>query len=272
VIHVSRCTTLRHRRRLRRTDRSGGAGTAQGTGQDAGQGDLASLTQPMGNADIGDLSGSSELGDLFRIKPTDTRTGGVQLAANDTPDDPIRPRNPTDPIREAAPLVDPAPKIPQQWPATTAERMSFVRDAAEWVARNMARRSPAVDAFFGAAKQIKEINALTDAIKSANDPAKTLEELQEPIGTKSQSGYQDHHIAEEAAARDAGDTESLIQSRENRARIPVLKHIEITRYYSTKVEQEDGTRISPREKLRGEDFETRHQFGLDILRKYGVLK
>jgi hypothetical protein len=51
------------------TDRSGGAGTAQGigqeAGQDAGQGDLASLTQPMGNVDIGDVSGSSEVGDLF---------------------------------------------------------------------------------------------------------------------------------------------------------------------------------------------------------------
>jgi hypothetical protein len=100
---------------------------------------------------------------------------------------------------------------------------------------------PAVDAFFGAANQVKEINALTDAIRSATDPAKTLEELQEPIGTKSQSGYHDHHIAEEAAAYEAGDPESRIQGRDNRVRIPVLKHIEITRYYSTKVEQEDGT-------------------------------
>jgi hypothetical protein len=106
-----------------------------------------------------------------------------------------------------------------------------------------------------------------DAIKSANDPAKTLEELQEPIGR-----YHDHHIAKEAAARDAGDPESLIQGRDNRVRIPVLKHIEITRYYSTKVEQEDGTRISPRDRLKGTDFETRREFGLGILRKYGVLK
>jgi len=124
----------------------------------------------------------------------------------------------------------------------------------------------------GAANQIKEIDALTDAIRSANDPPKTLEELQAPVGTKSQSGYHDHHIAEEGAARDAGYPESLIQGRDNRARIPVLKHIEITRYYATKVEQDDGTRMSPRDKLKDADFETRREFGPGILRKYGVLK
>ena len=253
------------------TDRGGGQNARQAIAQDAGQGTAASLAQPMGNVDIGNLRGSSELGDLFNIAPADSRTGGVQLAANETPDDPTRLRDDA-PIREAAPLADPAPKIPQQRPETTEERMAFIRDAVEWVARNVVRRSPAVDTFFGALDQIRELNAITGAIKSGNDPAKTLEELQAPIGTKSQVGYHDHHIAEEAAAYEAGDPESLIQGRDNRVRIPVLKHIEITRYYSTKVEQEDGTRSSPRDRLKGTDFETRREFGLDILRKYGVLK
>jgi hypothetical protein len=238
------------------TNRNGGQGTAQVIGQDAAQGDLASLTEPMGNVDIGDVSGSSELGDLFNIGPAETRVDGVQLAG----DPPDASKTPSD---------DPPPKIPQR-PA--GGMMEFIRDAAEWVARNAVRRAPAVDAFFGGLNQIKELDAITRAIKSANDPAKTLEELQEPIGTKSQRGYEDHHIAEEAAARAAGDPESLIQGRDNRVRIPVLKHIEISRYYSTKVEQEDGTRLSPRDLLKGADFETRREFGLGILRKYGVLR
>jgi hypothetical protein len=241
------------------TDRSGGQGTVASPSEDTGQSQDADLTQRMGNVDIGDVSGSSELGDLFRIKPDTTRVDGAQLAG----DPPDNPKTPSD---------DPPPKIPQQRPSTTEGRMDFVRDAVEWVGRNIVRRAPAVDAFFGALNQIRELSALTDAIKSGNDPAKTLEELQEPIGTKSQSGYHDHHIAEEAAAHDAGDPESLIQGRDNRVRIPVLKHIEITRYYSTKVEQEDGTRMSPRDILKGTDFETRREFGLDVLRKYGVLK
>ena len=48
------------------TDRSGG----QSTG--------TSLAQPMGNVGIVDVSGSSELDDLFRIKPDDTRTDAAK--------------------------------------------------------------------------------------------------------------------------------------------------------------------------------------------------
>jgi hypothetical protein len=58
------------------TDRSGGRGTVAGPSQDA------DLAQPMGNVDIGDVSGSSELGDLFRIKPDSPRVDGVQLAGD----------------------------------------------------------------------------------------------------------------------------------------------------------------------------------------------
>lgn len=53
------------------TDRSGGGGAqSQGTG----------FVQPVGNVDIGDVSGSSELSDLFQIKPDDTSTNGEQVA------------------------------------------------------------------------------------------------------------------------------------------------------------------------------------------------
>jgi hypothetical protein len=42
---------------------------------------------PMGSVDIGDVSESSELGDLFQIKPEKPRVGGVQLAAGGYPVD-----------------------------------------------------------------------------------------------------------------------------------------------------------------------------------------
>jgi hypothetical protein len=65
------------------TDRgSGGQGTVAGPSPDTGQSQDADLTQPMGNVDIGDVSGSSELGDLFRIKPSDTRVEGVQVGGD----------------------------------------------------------------------------------------------------------------------------------------------------------------------------------------------
>ncbi|HEV7877143.1 MAG TPA: RNase A-like domain-containing protein [Bradyrhizobium sp.] len=74
------------------TDRGGGQGTVAGPSQDTGQGTGTSLAQPMGNVDIGDVSGSSELGDLFRIKPDGARTDAgnlsdsvVKVAASDDP-------------------------------------------------------------------------------------------------------------------------------------------------------------------------------------------
>ena len=67
------------------TDRGGGEGTVAGPSQDTRQGTGTSLAQPLGNVDLGDVSGSSELGDLFQIKPRDANVGGVQVAADDRP-------------------------------------------------------------------------------------------------------------------------------------------------------------------------------------------
>ncbi|HEV7880189.1 RNase A-like domain-containing protein [Bradyrhizobium sp.] len=74
------------------TDRGGGQGTVAGPSSDTGQSQDADLTQPMGNVDIGDVSESSELGDLFQIKPDGPRTDAanlsdsiVKVAASDDP-------------------------------------------------------------------------------------------------------------------------------------------------------------------------------------------
>jgi hypothetical protein len=239
------------------TDRSGGQSTVAGPSEDPGQSQDADLTQPMGNVDIGDVTGSSELDDLFNIRPADTRVSGVQLAG-DLPENP------------KAPLDDPPPKIPQEEPATREGRMGFVRGAAQWVARNAGRYAPAVDVFFGALDQVEKIKALTDAIKSANDPAKTLEELQEPIGTDSQGGYHDHHIVGQHAQNREQFGDSRIDSRENKVRIPVLKHIDISAWYSRGNDEYGG--LSPRDYLRDKDWDEQIRVGLDRLRKHEVLK
>jgi hypothetical protein len=64
------------------TDRSGGQGTVASPSQDTGQSQDADLTLPMGNVDVGDVSGSSELGDLFQIKPSETRVEGVEVGGD----------------------------------------------------------------------------------------------------------------------------------------------------------------------------------------------
>jgi hypothetical protein len=69
------------------TDRGGGQSTVAGPSEDTGQSQDPDLAQPMGNVDIGDVSGSSELDDLFKIKPDAPRVGGVRAAANGYPVD-----------------------------------------------------------------------------------------------------------------------------------------------------------------------------------------
>src|SRR3954447_10516180 len=69
------------------TDRSGGGGTVVGPSQDTGQGTATSLAQPMGNVELGDVSGSSDVGDLFQITPAVPGAGGVQVAVDGRPVD-----------------------------------------------------------------------------------------------------------------------------------------------------------------------------------------
>jgi hypothetical protein len=67
------------------TDRSGGQGAGgigSAVGADGGEGQGADLTSPMGDVELGDVSESSELGDLFRIKPSDKHTDGVQVGGD----------------------------------------------------------------------------------------------------------------------------------------------------------------------------------------------
>lgn len=224
---------------------------------DGGSGSAAS----MGDIGFGNLSGLDDFSDLFQITPSETGFDGIQLAGD--PPEGIG--------HNQGPPLDEPPEIPQQRPETRSERMDFVRDAVSWI-RLAGRYSPIVSVFLGALDQAEDLKALTDVIRSANDPPRSLDELQDAVGSPGKDGYHDHHIAEQKAARDAGDPESVIQSRDNLVRIPILKHIDITSYYATKIKQEDGSMISPREILKDKDFEARRQFGLDTLRRYGVLK
>jgi hypothetical protein len=108
------------------TDRSGGQGTVASPSQDTGQGTGTSLAQPMGNIEIGDVSGSSELGDLFQIRPSEPSVGGVQLAG-DIPEGLGK--------DQGIPSGD-APEIPQERPNTSSQRTGYLRAAINWLARN----------------------------------------------------------------------------------------------------------------------------------------
>ena len=219
------------------TDRSGG----QGTG--------TSLAQPMGNVDIGDVSGSSDVGDLFQTKPRDMSVDGVQLAANDTPDDP-------------APVRDPAPKIPLSRPDTSAERTDYMRSAANWLARN-AGLAGAI--YTGNMNNVEWLRDRQDLIATYRDEPKPLEELQRAV-QEPKAGYDRHHIVEQTAAERFGFARSEVNDPDNLVRVPRLKHYEITGWYSA--ESEDFGRLSPREYLSDKSWEERRRIGLYALRRF----
>jgi hypothetical protein len=62
--------------------RNPGGGRFTRIGGGIGQSPPANIAQPMGNVDVGDLTGSSDAGGLFDIAPDDTSFDGVDLAAD----------------------------------------------------------------------------------------------------------------------------------------------------------------------------------------------
>jgi hypothetical protein len=217
------------------TDRSGGQSTS------------TSLAQPMGNVDVGDVSGSSEAGDLFQIGPDDTRVDGMQLAANDSPD-------------------DPAPKIPPDRPETSSERTSYLRSAVNWLARN-AGLAGAI--YTGAMNNVEWLRDYHDVVQASRDAPKSLEELQQAVNDP-KPGYDVHHIVEQTAAERFGFIRSDIEHPENLVRIPRLRHYQITGWYMQESEKFDG--LSPRAYLQDKDWAERYRVGLVALKEFKVLK
>jgi len=106
-------------------------------------------------------------------------------------------------------------------------------------------------------------------IVSYLDPPKTYEEMRDAARNPPQNGYEDHHIVEKGPQND-DLPQAQLEEPDNILRIPEYKHREITRYYQTEDPDLDG--LTPRQYLRGKPFGERFQFGLGVIRRFGVLK
>jgi hypothetical protein len=208
---------------------------------------------PAGSSDggqwmDGNAGGAGSLG-LFQITPRDNTIDGVRLAGDWPPDDGL--------------------PIPPRKPETTEGRMKFVRQSVRWL-RVVDRLSPAADIFLGALDQAEDLKRLTDTIKTANDPPRTLEELQTRVQQPSEPGYQDHHIVGQFTQNRLQFGDTRIDSPENNVRIPTLKHLEINGWYSRPNDRFGG--LSPRDYLRGKNWDEQLSIGMEVLRDQGVLK
>jgi hypothetical protein len=153
----------------------------------------------------------------------------------------------------------PPPLVPQQRPGRLSERYDVAREIAKWLVKNLGHVVEGV-------AWLEEYEA---HIKAYLDPPKSLEELQQAV-SESKKGYDIHHIVEQTPAKNDKFPDSKIQAPENLVRIPRFKHWEISSWYG-RPNKIFGNK-SPRDYLRGKDWDERLRVGLHALRIHGVLK
>jgi hypothetical protein len=118
-----------------------------------------------------------------------------------------------------------------------------------------------------------------EEIRAALDPPKTLAELQTPP-TENVLGYDQHHNVNQNPANLAKSPVEILLEKFGQNRInapgnlfwiPRLKHRLISDYYSEK-EPFDRRGRTRRAFISVFDFDTQYKIGLQIMRKFGVLK
>lgn len=103
-----------------------------------------------------------------------------------------------------------------------------------------------------------------------NQGFSTFNKLKNYIGSAG-DGNDWHHIVEKSQINKSGFDPTLIHNTNNIISVDHYTHIKITAYYNTKsFPFTEG--LSVRDWLAGKDFQTQYEFGLDILRNFGVIK
>lgn len=160
------------------------------------------------------------------------------------------------------------PEVPRARPPTGRSRWLVVKQVARWLFRVGVRVSP-----IGRLIEIVEVGSWIyeyyPYVKAYLDAPRSLAELRAMVA-HAESGYDVHHIVEQAPAESDGYPRSLIDAPENLARIPTLKHWELNAWYGRPNERFGG--LSPRAYLRGKDWGERERVGRLGLVEIGVLK
>jgi len=163
--------------------------------------------------------------------------------------------------------LGPPPTIPKERPPTTREKNIVVKEVARWLARAI-RASAPIKAFLIAYEAASWLDIDRPLVEAYYDPPRTMEELRERALTR-RIGYDVHHIVEKDSAKEDGFLLTRIESGQNRALIPKLKHWEITGWYMKHNKDYGG--LSPREFLRGKSWEQRFEVGRHAMILHGVL-
>lgn len=184
--------------------------------------------------------------------------------------------SPIQPVADHWPRNDPdgpgdPPKIPDKEPESGRAANAIRKAVVRWLVRAAAVATDVI-----APEVVLAVQAAAEAAtwvwpytRSYFDKPKTLEELQAAVQNP-REGYEVHHIVEQTPAKNDGFPLSQIDGDSNLALVPTLKHWELTGWFMRPNKEYGG--MSPREYLKGKDWETRKRVGLDGMREIGVLK
>lgn len=181
----------------------------------------------------------------------------------------LRPPSPGTGHNGGPPLEDP-PQIPKDRPPTEHQRIRVAKALARWMAKAAARRllGP-LGLVVDVVELVEWLNAYYPEIESYFDAPKSLDELRR-LASSRQSGYEIHHIVEEASALKDGFPNSIVNGPQNLVRLPKYKHQAITGWFA-RINEEYGE-LAPRDYLRGKSWDERFSIGIERMIEEEVLK
>ena len=115
----------------------------------------------------------------------------------------------------------------------------------------------------------------TDAINlinglPANQGYDSFRKLKNAIGSPGEGNHW-HHIVEQSQIGKSGFSAQQIHNTSNIIAVDAATHAKITGYYNTTTYKFTGG-LSVRDWLAGQSYEYQYEFGLNVLREYGVIE
>ena len=104
----------------------------------------------------------------------------------------------------------------------------------------------------------------------ANQGYASFDQLKNAVGTAG-DGNDWHHIVEQSQIAKSGFSAEQIHNTSNIVAIDHATHMKITGYYNTK-SFDFTSGLSVRDWLSGQSFEVQYEFGVGVLKNFGVIQ
>ena len=120
-----------------------------------------------------------------------------------------------------------------------------------------------------AAKEAAKLAPLASASPAASVGFSNFKQLKEYLGSPG-SGNHWHHIVEQCQILKSGFSEMTIHATNNIYAVSSNVHAKITGYYGSVQSFTNGMKV--RDWLAGQSFESQYEFGINVLKQFGVIK